>query len=170
MLHIIALSWNNSSCLCTLHVPSLAVLQPFMVLGSRRWRSSKESPTVYTGQFWNGHDCLFWYTRTLATQFFLGRLTGLKHQLTNSSSVQFRSVATFQCTQKDGEEEAVRTDWLRVDCVLHPEGRPGMSDVSPLSGILGLSFDSTLLSPLLFFCLVLLPFLSYRFLPAGPFF
>ena len=51
-----------------------------------------------------------------------------------------------------------------------PEGRPGMSDVSPLSGISGLSFDSTLLSPLLFFCLVLLPFLSYSFLPAGPFF
>ena len=44
-----------------------------------------------------------------------------------------------------------------------------MSDVSPLSGISGLSFDSTLLSPLLFVCLVLLPFLSYRFLPAGPF-
>ena len=51
-----------------------------------------------------------------------------------------------------------------------PEGRPGMSDVSPLSGISGLSFDSTLLSPFLFFCLVLLPFLSYLFLPAGPFF
>ena len=51
-----------------------------------------------------------------------------------------------------------------------PEGKLGMSDVSPLSGISGLSFDSTLLSPLLFFCLVLLPFLSYRFLPAGPFF
>ena len=46
-----------------------------------------------------------------------------------------------------------------------PEGRPGMSDVFPLSGISGLSFDSTLLSPLF-----LLPFLSYRFLPAGPFF
>ena len=45
-----------------------------------------------------------------------------------------------------------------------------MFDVSPLSGISGLSFDSTLLSPLLFFCLVLLPFLSYLFLPAGPFF
>ena len=45
-----------------------------------------------------------------------------------------------------------------------------MSDVSPLSGISGLSFDSTLLSPLLFFCLVLLRCLSYRFLPAGPFF
>ena len=55
-------------------------------------------------------------------------------------------------------------------CFKPPEGRPGMSDVSPLSGISGLSFDSTLLSPLLFFCLVLLPFLSYRVLPAGPFF
>ena len=51
-----------------------------------------------------------------------------------------------------------------------PKGRLGMSDVSPLSGVSGLSFDSTLLSPLLFFCLVLLPFLSYLFLPAGPFF
>ena len=32
-----------------------------------------------------------------------------------------------------------------------PEGRPGMSDVSLLSGISGLSFDSPFLSPLLFF-------------------
>ena len=40
----------------------------------------------------------------------------------------------------------------------------------PLSGISGLSFDSTLLSTLLFFCLILLLFLSYLFfLPAGPF-
>ena len=46
-----------------------------------------------------------------------------------------------------------------------------MSDVSPLSGISGLSFDSPLLSPLLFFCIVLLLFLSYLFffLPVGPF-
>ena len=58
----------------------------------------------------------------------------------------------------------------RTSLAATPEGRLGMSDVSPLSGISGLSFDSTLLSPLLFFCLVLLPFLSYRFLPAGPFF
>ena len=60
--------------------------------------------------------------------------------------------------------------WSFDFCPNTPEGRPGMSDVSPLSGISGLSFDSTLLSPLSFFCLVLLPFLSYRFLPAGPFF
>ena len=32
-----------------------------------------------------------------------------------------------------------------------PEGRPGMSDVPLLSGISGLSFDSSFLSPLLFF-------------------
>ena len=38
-----------------------------------------------------------------------------------------------------------------------------MSDVSPLSGISGLSFDSTSLSPLLFFCQVLLLLLSYLF-------
>ena len=41
--------------------------------------------------------------------------------------------------------------------------------IFPVSGISGLSFDSNLLSPLLFFCLVLLPFLSYLFLLAGPF-
>ena len=33
-----------------------------------------------------------------------------------------------------------------------------MSDVSPLSGISGLSFDSTFISPLLFFCLSCYPF------------
>ena len=50
--------------------------------------------------------------------------------------------------------------------LLHPpEGRLRMSDVSPLSGISGLSFDSTLLSPLLFFCLV--SFSLIFFLPAG---
>ena len=54
-----------------------------------------------------------------------------------------------------------------------PHGRPVMSDVSPVSGISGLSFDPTSLSPLFFSSLVLLPFLSYLFffffLPAGPF-
>ena len=45
---------------------------------------------------------------------------------------------------------------LHWHCVVHgsPDRKPGMSDVSPLSGISGLSFDSTLLSPLLF---ILLP-------------
>ena len=38
-----------------------------------------------------------------------------------------------------------------------------MPDVSPLFGISMLSFDFILLSPLLFFCLVLLLFLSYLF-------
>ena len=38
-----------------------------------------------------------------------------------------------------------------------PEGMPGISDVSPLSEISGLSCNSTFISALLFFCLVLLP-------------
>ena len=57
--------------------------------------------------------------------------------------------------------------FMALSTVFHlpqrPKGRPGMSDVSPLSGISGLSFDFTLLSPLLFFCLVLLLFMSYLF-------
>ena len=49
-----------------------------------------------------------------------------------------------------------------------PEGRPGMAVVSPLSEISGLSFDSTLLFPLLFLCLVLLLFRSYLFSACWP--
>ena len=43
------------------------------------------------------------------------------------------------------------------------EGRPEMSDVIPLSGISGLSFDSSFLSLPSFFGLVLLLFLSVYF-------
>ena len=49
-----------------------------------------------------------------------------------------------------------------------PKGRPGMSDNSPLSGISGLSFDSTLLSPLSFFCLIQLLFPPYLFSARWP--
>ena len=59
---------------------------------------------------------------------------------------------------------------------IFPKGRPGMSDVSLLSGISGLSFDSPFLSPLslslslvLFPCPVLLLFLSCHFSANGPF-
>ena len=46
-----------------------------------------------------------------------------------------------------------------------------MSDVTLLSGISGLSFDSPFLSPVffVFFCLVLLLFLSCHFSANGPF-
>ena len=50
-----------------------------------------------------------------------------------------------------------------------PEGRPGMSDVTFLSGISGLSFDSPFLSSFLFFSLVLLLFLSCHLAANGPF-
>ena len=49
------------------------------------------------------------------------------------------------------------------------EGRLGMSDVTLLSGISGLSFDSHFLPPLWFFCLVLLLFLTCHFSANGPF-
>ena len=60
---------------------------------------------------------------------------------------------------------------------MHPERRPGMSDVHSLCGSSGLSFDSPFLSPLFFlsfflfffFCLVLLYFLSCHFSANGPF-
>ena len=52
---------------------------------------------------------------------------------------------------------------------LCPDGRPGMSDVSHLSWISGLSFDFLFLSPLVFFCIVLLLFLSCNFSANGPF-
>ena len=41
-----------------------------------------------------------------------------------------------------------------------PEGQLGMSDVTPPSGISGLSLDSPFLSPHLFYCLILLLFVS----------
>ena len=94
--------------------------------------------------------------------------------------VSEKSSAMSQPKMKLSLENSNKTVWQTLAdtlsqrkaqlCLSPPEGRPGVSDVSSLSGISGLSFDSTLLSPRLFFCLVLLPFLSYRFLPAGPFF
>ena len=50
-----------------------------------------------------------------------------------------------------------------------PQREAWMYDATPTSGISGLSFDSTSLPPLLFFCLVLLLILSDLFLLAGPF-
>ena len=49
-----------------------------------------------------------------------------------------------------------------------PKGRLGMSDVTLLPGIAGLSFDSPFLSPLSSFCLILLLFPSF-FSTNGPF-
>ena len=48
-------------------------------------------------------------------------------------------ISSFDCLLSKGLAHAGR-----------PEGRPGMSDVTLLSGISGLSFDSPFLSPVLF--------------------
>ena len=73
----------------------------------------------------------------------------------------FLSLASCSCSGGCGG--GARAHRLSSHLLKTPEGRPGMSDVFPLSGISGLSFDSTLASPLSFFCLVLLPFLSDLF-------
>ena len=50
-----------------------------------------------------------------------------------------------------------------------PKGRPGMSDLSFLSGISGLSFDSPFLSPVLLFLLCPLALSVLSFSANGPF-
>ena len=52
---------------------------------------------------------------------------------------------------------------VSVGVCVNSEGRPVMYDAFSLSGIAKLSFDSPFLSPLLFFCLVLLISLSCHF-------
>ena len=75
------------------------------------------------------------------------------------SNVAASTPPNYRLSRKTCLDEAIFMICPRGSRLCHgwnnPEGRPGMSDVSPLSGISGLSFDSTLLSPLLFFCLVL---------------
>ena len=93
-----------------------------------------------------------------------GLFSGWQWQVSQEGAELYR--VCFQIDSEFGQEVAepdrvcfqVDSDKSVRMLLNPPEGRPGMSDVSPLSGISGLSFDSTLLSPLLFFCLVLLPF------------
>ena len=67
-----------------------------------------------------------------------------------------------------------RTTLCTVYASLHyyyaerPEGRSGSSDVPPLSGMLGLSFDSIFLFAPFLFCLVLLLLLSSPFFRCWP--
>ena len=95
-------------------------------------------------------DAIFWAKIILELPVMLRPILGFRLGL------GLCTVSCFYCS-------VTPTNKPWQPCCFPPEGRPGMSDVSPLSGISGLSFDSTFLSPLLFFCLVLLLFLSYLF-------
>ena len=68
----IVLSWNNSHCLCTTHLPSLSVPQPYMSLGRHRWHEAAERTVLclhWAVLEWPGQsDCC---TCALATQSFL---------------------------------------------------------------------------------------------------
>ena len=83
--------------------------------------------------------------------------------LTDDRCVWTGSYLVEHCTNGDMLQRTTGFIWENSFYDENPEGKPGMSDVSSLSGISGLSFDSTLLSPLSFFRLVLLLFLSYLF-------
>ena len=75
MFLVIILSWSNSSCLCTIHMPPLSVSQPVIdnVYVVREMKQQREPNSVCTGQFWNEQDCLFvGNTCTLATQSSVG--------------------------------------------------------------------------------------------------
>ena len=127
VFHVIVLSWNNSPCLwlCTKHMPSLSVPQPFMSLGRRRWWCRRESYSVSTVQLWNEQDCVFHIHVCWQPSLSLG--------------VQFQLAAAFQSTQKYGEEEAVLTDyqWV-VFCLLTsqtPHHHPLPFSLPPTSGL-----------------------------------
>ena len=69
----------------------------------------------------------------------------------------------FGSKHRLSNEICSRHQFLLLPFLVSPKGSWGWLMSPPVSGISGLSFDSTLLSPLLLFCLVLLPFLSYIF-------
>ena len=114
-----------------------------------------------------GGGCEYWQGRVDGSLLFLGVSTLWRSSLQcQIFLLPLPSVGMHQglLWHSNRLELRVYSSWeFLLCCDWAPEVRPGMSDVSLLSGISGLSFDSTLLSPLLFFCLVLLPFLSYLF-------
>ena len=112
---LICLEKENSPCPCTTRVPSLSVPQPVMSLGRHRWRSGTESPTLSMSLLGSsGMD------RTVHSLDI-----HVRWQPRPSLGVQFQSAAVFQCPQKDGEEDAVLTDYQwAVFCLLTPQNPP----------------------------------------------
>ena len=84
---------------------------------------------------------------------------------TQDAAAQLELHCSRLCIFHKAVQELVQHECIdeQVYWLIPPEGGPGMSDVSPLSGISGLSFDPTLLSPLVFFCLLPFLFLSCHF-------
>ena len=101
--------------------------QLFLSLGRRGWRSSRERAPF----------CLYWAVLEWTGQ--TARLRYIRWQASPSSGVQFQSVAAFQCTLKDGEEEAVMTDYQwAVFCLLTPKTphhHPPPLSLPPSSGL-----------------------------------
>ena len=96
---------------------------------------------------------------TVSSVLFLKQLTYWSDSVTTTLSRPF-----------DVEPPTPPSLSLTLSLSPSPPPQREAADVWCVPPVSGLSFDSTLLSPLLFFCLVLLLFLSCLFLPAGPFF
>ena len=102
--------------------------------------------------------------RLTSPPFFVGFTVERRLENKNLFLIQVREWHGPSCQHlQEMSSQYLSPRWFRSSAKSTPEGRPGMSDVSPLSEVSGLLFDSTSLSPLLFFCLVLLLFLSYFF-------
>ena len=103
---------------------------------------------------------------SLSPNIILCGWLGLKHQLTNKQ-FSVPSSSFYVCYfSLCGLEKAYRQKFRTLFCIVcflkkPPKGGRGCLISPPLSGISGLSFDSILLSPVLFFFLVLLLFLSF---------
>ena len=72
-------------------------------------------------------------------------------ELRRIASIRPKAGKGLSCTKSFAAKQFLMFEWTLLIVCLYPEGRPGMSDVPLLSGISGLSYDSPLLSPLLFF-------------------
>ena len=120
------LSFNNSPCHCAIHVPSLSVPQPFMSLGRHRWRSSRESPTLYV------------LGSSRRDRIVYSFHIHVRWQPSPSCGVHFQTAA-FKCTKKYGEEEAIMTDYQwAVFCRLTsqiPRRHPPPLSLPPCSSI-----------------------------------
>ena len=127
-MSLFCLETTSLALICTINVPSLSVLQSFMSLGRHSWQSSRQRPTFFALDS-SGMD------RT-ACSFDIYMYVG--NQVL-PLAFSFRLWPAFQCTWKDGEEEAVLMDYQwAVFYLLRPQTshrHPPSLSLPPFSGL-----------------------------------
>ena len=100
-----------------------------MLLGRQRWRSNKESPTLSISVLGSSAMDKTVYPFNIHVHWQPRPFFG----------VQLQSAAAFQCTQKDGEEDAALTDYQWAICCLltppRPNRHPMPFSLPPASGL-----------------------------------